>query len=570
VSNIINTKNTIDSKLAQSKFKLFSQTEAITNEDFERSKIEARDQAVTSKKRRIDDDEDSDDDDDDEDLENKNEDEEDDSEDEGLDGEDESMEEDSDSQSEEDDEEASDMIEEDANDDNNSEDELFGVKWKKNMQLKASLNFEKSKKINWIKMVYGNEPAQTSAYESIQAGEMDKQTSNEEDNEFGGLFKVTRKEQQVKADNSLFVTAFQNWSLDGNNYDTIRDCFVTGKWEKEKNARDVLDGDDEVNESDFDDDYDQEGFVDLDDLAAPGAGKMASTHRRNGVNGDDTDDLADENDDDDDDDGDKKGKQLNKHERLLAKKKRQKEQFDAAFDSKELNATDGKGGETGESAFYDALKKETEEQSARNRMEFDKMDDSLRVQYEGFRPGMYIRVQIKNMPHEFVSNFNAKYLVIIGGLSVNEANIGYVQVRLKKHRWYEKVLKTNDPLIISLGWRRFQTVPLYFIQDHNMRNRSLKYTPQHMHCHASFWGPITPQNNGFLAIQTLTNDLVRKRLHISIQAFILISSIVIQSVVFVLPQPVLFSTWTSQQKSSKNLSLSAIRTRSFARLRSYK
>lgn len=66
-----------------------------------------------------------------------------------------------------------------------------------------------------------------------------------------------------------------------------------------------------------------------------------------------------------------------------------------------------------------------------NRAEFEDLPDELRVQYEGFRPGMYVRIEFEQMPCELIENFNPTYPVVIGGMTNVEEKLGYVNVSIK-------------------------------------------------------------------------------------------------------------------------------------------
>lgn len=51
-------------------------------------------------------------------------------------------------------------------------------------------------------------------------------------------------------------------------------------------------------------------------------------------------------------------------------------------------------------------------------------------------------------------------------------------------------------------------MPIYFNEDCNGRHRMIKYTPEHMHCLAMFWGPLAPPNTGLIAVQRLSSNQV--------------------------------------------------------------
>ena len=102
---------------------------------------------------------------------------------------------------------------------------------------------------------------------------------------------------------------------------------------------------------------------------------------------------------------------------------------------------------------------------------------------------------------EFVQNFSLSHPLVLGGLLPSEQNLGFVHIRFQRHRWSPKILKSNDPLVFSVGWRRFQSLPIYSIED-NGRLRFLKYTPEHLHCICTFYGPVTPPNTSVLVCRT--------------------------------------------------------------------
>lgn len=261
--------------------------------------------------------------------------------------------------------------------------------------------------------------------------------------------------------------------------------FVTGKWDDEDNAFEILDGGRSGANDSYgggSDEYDEDVEDDLSNSEDDGF---------------ENNDMSEEGQEDYDDDEDKSAKA-----RLL-KKMQKKSAFDAQYDVGDLEADRATAEAVlpKERTFYEDQKEKLQQQADMNRAVFEGLDEDVRLQVEGFRAGLYVRMQFEQVPANLVETFDPNYPLIVGGLQPGELGEGYVKVRMKKHRWFKKILKTRDPLIISMGWRRFQTVPIYHIMDDNMRNRALKYTPWHLHCLATFWAPLAPQGTGLVALQ---------------------------------------------------------------------
>ncbi|KAH8268743.1 hypothetical protein KR018_000570 [Drosophila ironensis] len=394
-----------------------------------------------------------------------------------------------------------------ADSDSDSEDEearvlASNMSWKTNLAEKARDAFlqRHSESKNLMRLVYG-------VYTQSERSKQEAGEEEDSEEELGGLFRVAAKKQSQQQkdkdikdkDERCFFEyhgdTTRDW-LSEENKELIKNCFVTGKWKASEDAENLLKMDDMS-------DADSEVYGDFEDLETGEqvSGKPKEAAESEGKAEDGEEDSA----------GAKRKltrveeENLTKAE-LMAKKLKLKAKFDAEYDNSGEGKEEDTGRITGDHSFYEDLKAEAQRQSELNKSEFAHLDNEFRIQIEGYRPGLYVRLGFKQLPAEFVENFDASYPVLVGALNMTEENVGYVNCKVKKHRWYKKILKTGDPLIISMGWRRFQTVAIYAKVEDNFRQRYLKYTPNHVTCSMTFWGPITPQNTGFLALQTVRQD----------------------------------------------------------------
>ncbi|KAG7199466.1 hypothetical protein KM043_014092 [Ampulex compressa] len=352
-----------------------------------------------------------------------------------------------------------DMRGEDGSDTDDSDEETDELKWKSNLAEKAQQSFYNRQRDNknLMKIVYGVPEKKDTTHDD------DNKETNEDEDGIGGIFKVVQEQQKQKIqerelqnqDESVYFSENTRDWLEENNKALIVNRFVTGKWKESEDAEELLK---------LDDMNDEELYGDFEDLET-GEKHKAEAPQELPVD------------------------EMEEKKKLLEKKRKLKEQFDAEYDNAE------------DKTYYNELKLEAEKQTNLNKSEFEGVDDDLRVQLEGYRPGMYVRVEVETVPCELINHLDPRYPLIIGGLLHGEENIGFVQTRIKKHRWYPKILKSRDPLIFSIGWRRFQTLPIFSKLEDNLRSRMLKYTPEHVACIGHFWGPITPQSTGVLAVQ---------------------------------------------------------------------
>ncbi|KDP37695.1 hypothetical protein JCGZ_06352 [Jatropha curcas] len=376
----------------------------------------------------------------------------------------------------------SDGLGEDEEDEEADEDSLGNLsKWKKSLVERTISR----KNINLMQLVYGISASTTTVNEKQEIGDDEESDGDDFFKPKGEGNKKLSEGLDGTNSNTEDCSKFanhadlKNWKEE-EIYKGILYRFVKRGWSKASRRN-------EPPETNAEDDDDQV-YGDFEDLET--GEKFESSQKDESGNGamETEDELAIE-------------------ERRL-KKLALRAKFDADYDGSESpeEEVDEKEGQADESGYIDKLKKEIELQKQRNIAGLEDLDEETRLDIEGFRTGTYLRLEVHNVPFEMVEHFDPCHPILVGGLGFGEENVGYMQARLKGHRWHRKRLKTRDPIIVSIGWRRYQTTPVYATEERNGKLRMLKYTHEHMHCLAMFWGPLAPPHTGVVAVQNLSNN----------------------------------------------------------------
>ena len=272
-------------------------------------------------------------------------------------------------------------------------------------------------------------------------------------------------------------------------YKQMKNKFVTGDWAKANGG----------GGGGGDEDDDDEVYGEFEDLTT------GEVFGRQPANSDDegSEDSGD-SDDSDDEDMSMTNEEIDEQLRSqnAARKALSRHTKDLEEEEREKDDDKGDPEEDGDEEYLQNVRSELASRKTRNKVEFGDEGEQARFQHEGVRQGVYCRIVLSDVPVEFLKGFQPTKPLILGGLLPHESNMGLITARVKRHRWYKKILKSNDVITFSVGWRRYQSIPIFSIDDDTeARRRHLKYTPEHMHCSCSFYGPMVPPNTGILAYQ---------------------------------------------------------------------
>jgi ribosome biogenesis protein BMS1 len=313
----------------------------------------------------------------------------------------------------------------------NSDEEGAAVRWKDNMMERAKALHGKRRPYRAVDLARFMYDTTLTPKEALQKwrGEEDEEMEEDIEEDEDTFFRRTGKEdkEDLAEDRSIPRFDYEELAAKWSNQDAVealRSRFATANLLDEEGGDEEFGDDDE--EGFGDEDEDDEGDGAFDDL------ETGETHgpEKDGEKSDEEPEISLEAE-----------REKNARRKEELKLRFEEEDREGFKNDKAVARREGGNEEFGEDEWYDAQKAMLQKQLDINKAEFEELDESQRTSVEGYRAGKYAKLVIEGVPAEFVKRFQARLPIVVGGLSATEDRFGFVQVRIKRHRWHKKIRK---------------------------------------------------------------------------------------------------------------------------------
>jgi ribosome biogenesis protein BMS1 len=335
-------------------------------------------------------------------------------------------------------EEGPDEDDEDEDEDEDGEDEEFdsdeegaAVRWKDNMMERAKMLHGKRRPYRAVDLARFMYDTSLTPKEALKKwrGEGDEEAEEDIEQDDDTFFRRTGNDEKddLAEDRSIPRFDYEDLAARWSNEDAVealRSKFATANLVNEDG------GDEEFGEDD------EDGFGDEDeDDEGDGAFEDLETGESHGL---EQDEEKSEEEPEENLEAEREKNARRKEELRLRFEEEDREGFK---NDKAVSRREGGDQDFAEDEWYDAQKAMLQKQQDINKAEFEELDEGQRLAVEGLRAGKYAKLVLEGVPAEFVNRFQARLPIIVGGLSPTEDRFGFVQVRIKRHRWHKKIRK---------------------------------------------------------------------------------------------------------------------------------
>lgn len=91
------------------------------------------------------------------------------------------------------------------------------------------------------------------------------------------------------------------------------------------------------------------------------------------------------------------------------------------------------------------------------------------------KAGMRVHIYISNVPKEVIESYSKDRPFIVFGLLQYEHKMSLLNFAVQRDNAYEEPVKSKDPMILQVGFRRYKVQPLYSLNENKSANHVHKF-----------------------------------------------------------------------------------------------